>query len=400
MNALDRLLAKAEASDKERVEKSRVVLAVVFETTGLLGFIGLGVAFWLLGYSRIAVVYWIFGGLLSLNVFIGLVLGRIDIARFNALTLTLVMPFVLMFFFGGFTTLGVAVVGGSLLSPISAMMLVKRERAIPLIAGLILLLVLMLPLQPYASRMDPHIPANTAAVFAVIQLAMFFLAVSGLSFIVNGRLEEANRRADALLLNVLPGPIAKRLKEGTDRVADSHGQVTVLFADIVDFTPMSAGMSAEEVVGLLNEVFSAFDGIVTSMELEKIKTVGDEYMVASGLPVPREDHATAMADFALAIRDTLSSQEFGGHKIRMRIGINSGPVVAGIIGTQKFAYDLWGDVVNTASRMESEGLADAIQISTTTYELVKGKFICEPRGEVMIKGKGTMPTYLLDSRRA
>jgi len=172
----------------------------------------------------------------------------------------------------------------------------------------------------------------------------------------------------------------------------------VLFADIADFTPMSADMSAEELVGLLNGVFSTFDGIVEELGLEKIKTVGDEYMVASGLPTRRPDHAHVIAELALRMREILTKERFDGHEIRMRIGVNSGPVVAGIIGTHKFAYDLWGDVVNTASRMESAGIAGTIQISEATQQLIHDEYVCQPRGTVAVKGKGEMATYLLIDR--
>jgi adenylate cyclase len=165
------------------------------------------------------------------------------------------------------------------------------------------------------------------------------------------------RQSDDLLHNILPDEIAARLKANASMVADSFEAVSVLFADVVDFTPMSAGMSAADLVILLNRIFTIFDAIVKELGLEKIKTIGDEYMVASGVPVPRRDHAEAVAELALRLRDHVATKEFEGRRIRLRIGINSGPVVAGIIGTHKFAYDLWGDVVNTASRMQPEGTA-------------------------------------------
>ena len=181
-------------------------------------------------------------------------------------------------------------------------------------------------------------------------------------------------------------------------IADSIESATVLFADVVDFTPMSATMTPDELVGLLNEVFATFDGFVDELGMEKIKTVGDEYMAAAGVPRPRADHAHAAAELALRIRDHAAAYDFGGNRITLRIGINSGPVVAGIIGVRKFAYDLWGDAVNTASRMESSGLAGAIQITEATHELIKDDFVCEPRGVIDVKGKGSMATYLLVDR--
>jgi adenylate cyclase len=200
--------------------------------------------------------------------------------------------------------------------------------------------------------------------------------------------------------NILPDEVAARLKASTSMVADSFASASGLFVDVVDFTPMSAGMSAGDLVTLLNDIFTTFDAFVQELGLEKIKTVGDEYMVASGVPVPRRDHAEAVADLALRLRDHVASKKFEGRTIRLRIGINSGPVVAGISGTHKFAYDLWGDVVNTASRMESEGVPGSIQISGSTFSLIGDRFVCERRGLIHVKGKGEMDTYFLVSRRS
>jgi len=173
----------------------------------------------------------------------------------------------------------------------------------------------------------------------------------------------------------------------------------VLFADIAGFTPMSAGMTPAELVGLLNTIFTDFDTFVRELGLEKIKTVGDAYMVAAGVPAARPDHAHAIADLALRFRDHVAANRFDGQEIDLRIGINSGPIVAGVVGTYKFAYDLWGDVVNTASRMESGGVPGAIQITDATFELISDAFVCEPRGVISVKGKGEMNTYFLVGRR-
>lgn len=207
------------------------------------------------------------------------------------------------------------------------------------------------------------------------------------------------KESDDLLHNILPDEIVARLKTSPSMIADSFDSASVLFADVVDFTPMSAGMPPDELVGLLNSLFSTLDRFVEELGLEKIKTVGDEYMVASGIPSVRPDHAQAIADLALRIRDELAGSRIDGHDIQMRIGINSGPVVAGIIGTRKFAYDLWGDVVNIASRMESQGIEGSIQISEATFQLISEEFVCEPRAQISVKGKGVMQTYLLLSRQ-
>jgi adenylate cyclase len=237
-------------------------------------------------------------------------------------------------------------------------------------------------------------PATEAA-FNLVATGVVIFAV--MVYFVRQR-DRFQKESDDLLHNILPDEIATRLKASSSMIADSYDSASVLFADIVDFTPMSADMSAEELVGLLNGVFSTFDGIVEELGLEKIKTVGDEYMVASGLPTRRPDHAHVIAELALRMREILTRERFDGREIRMRIGVNSGPVVAGIIGTHKFAYDLWGDVVNTASRMESAGIAGTIQISGATQQLIHDEYVCHSRGTVAVKGKGEMATYLLIDR--
>ncbi len=219
---------------------------------------------------------------------------------------------------------------------------------------------------------------------------------AGMAYFVRQR-DRFQTESDDLLHNILPDSIARRLKTDKTMIADDYESASVLFADVVGFTPMSALLSPPELVGLLNDVFTVFDGFVEELGLEKIKTVGDEYMVASGVPLARPDHARAIAELALRIRDYTAANQFDGHDIVMRIGINSGPVVAGIVGTHKFAYDLWGDVVNTASRMESEGIPGSIQITPATYELIRDRFECVPRGVIPVKGKGDMETYLLIS---
>jgi class 3 adenylate cyclase len=171
------------------------------------------------------------------------------------------------------------------------------------------------------------------------------------------------------------------------------GVALTVFADVVDFTPLSATLSPTELVDLLNEVFSLFDKLAGKYELEKIKTIGDAYMVAAGVPQPRPDHAEAITRMALDVRRAVEEREFGGRRLSLRLGIHSGPVVAGVIGDRKFSYDLWGDTVNTASRMESHGVASAIQITDATYVLIRDRFICEARGIVAVKGKGAMRVW-------
>jgi adenylate cyclase len=207
-------------------------------------------------------------------------------------------------------------------------------------------------------------------------------------------LHEERERSDLLLLNILPAPIADRLKQHPGVIAEHYDEVTVMFADILNFTPLSALISPGEVVALLNEVFSTFDQLAERHGLEKIKTIGDAYMAASGLPMPRPDHARAAAAMALDMQVALAELNAGRSlPLQIRIGLHSGPVVAGVIGTKKFIYDLWGDTVNTASRMESHSAANAIQITRATYELIRDDFACVPRGTIAVKGKGQMEVW-------
>ncbi len=209
-------------------------------------------------------------------------------------------------------------------------------------------------------------------------------------------LREARKRSELLLLNVLPQAVAERLKLGQRTIAESFEAVTVLFADLVDFTEFSTQTSPTELVELLNQIFSKFDQLAEYHRLEKIKTIGDAYMVVAGLPTPRPDHAQAVAQMALDMQAAIAQfNTETGKAFQIRIGINSGPVVAGVIGIKKFSYDLWGDTVNTASRMESHGLPGCIQVTTATYDLLQDQYLFEERGSVQVKGKGEMTTYLL-----
>jgi len=213
-------------------------------------------------------------------------------------------------------------------------------------------------------------------------------------------LRHEHERAEGLLLNILPAPIAGQLKNGRSAIADTHDDVSVLFADIVGFTAMSADMDPVDLVGMLNDVFSRFDALAGELGLEKIKTIGDAYMVAAGLPTPQRNHAEAIAEMALRMRASLEDyNRQHGTTLQIRVGINSGTVVAGVIGTRKFIYDLWGDAVNIASRMETSGEAGMIQVTEQTRALLKDKYILKDRGTREIKGRGRMATYLLAGRK-
>ena len=258
---------------------------------------------------------------------------------------------------------------------------------------------------------DPDVPSVIAGTTAeTVLLIVNALGTAFIMFIVNlhfrqatdvaeAGMLEANERSERLLLNVLPEEIAERLKAGEAVIADRAEAVTVLFADLVGSTEMSERFTADEMVEMLNDLFTPFDNLADAMGLEKIKTIGDAYMVVGGLPVPRPDHVSAVADMALAMREELANHWVAGFgRMQMRFGIHTGPVVAGVIGRRKFSYDLWGDTVNTAARMESHGVPGEIQVTSQVREALGDGYAFESRGVVDIKGKGQMETFFLGPR--
>ena len=318
--------------------------------------------------------------------------------RFGQLLLILLLPFFLMVALGGFIN-GSAVVLWSLICPMGAMLFDEPRRAPRWFLAFASLVVLSAFLQPYV-----RLTNNLSSALVVLFFAMNLIAVGTLVFMmvfyfVNQK-NMFQQKSESLLLNILPKEIAAILKNQSRTIADHYEEASVLFADMVGFTPLSAQLPPVEMVELLNEVFSFFDSLLDKYGVEKIRTIGDSYMVASGVPRGRPDHAQALARMALDMRDYISTHTFrNGQRVSFRIGINSGSMIAGVIGRRKFVYDVWGDAVNIASRMESHGLGNAVQITQTTYELIKNEFVCEPRGTVIVKGKGEMEVWLVMSSK-
>jgi guanylate cyclase len=266
-------------------------------------------------------------------------------------------------------------------------------------AWLVVAIVALIASSAAATVIEPLYENPNAELSAVIVLSLVMTFVFFVFLYYMKQRAALQQLSDGLLLNILPGPIAERLKNSNDTIADEYDSSSILFADVAEFTPMSAEMTPTDLVSLLDEVFSDFDDLVDACGLEKIKTIGDAYMVASGIPTPRPDHAKALCDLALDMQELVRSRTYGGRHLEFRIGVSSGPVVAGVIGSKKFSYDLWGDSVNTASRMESFGQAGRIQITEATMSLIDDDFICEPGGIVEVKGKGPMPVWFVEGRR-
>jgi adenylate cyclase len=251
-------------------------------------------------------------------------------------------------------------------------------------------------LEPLARTHLSDINPSVATAQATFNFIFMGLILLGAGLYLFNRVERYRQMADDLLLNILPAPIAARLKIKLENIADGYDDVTVLFADIVNFTPMSATADPVAVVQKLNEVFSDFDALAARHGLEKIKTIGDAYMVAGGLPQPLPGHCQAVAAFAMDIVNAMARHtSWDGEPMHIRVGINCGPVVAGVIGRQKFIYDLWGDTVNVASRMESAGLSSEIQVTEAVKQRLEGRYGFTQRGPIEVKGKGLMTTYLL-----
>jgi len=307
----------------------------------------------------------------------------------------IVLPLFLQLSLGGYVH-GSAVVMWAFMAPLFSLLIrPSRETAIWL-AAFVADLVL-------AALLDASVAQKVQPLPNVAILTLFALNIAGigqLTFLAisyfRAQRDAAERRSERLLLNVLPEAIAARLKRGEEPIADHHDDISVLFADLAGFTVRSAHETPAETVAVLNEVFSVFDGLVSRYGLEKIRTIGDSYMVAAGVPVARPDHAHAICAMALDLRREVAGlNSEHDWDLSFRIGINSGPAVAGIVGREKFHYDLWGDTVNIASRMESHGLPDQIQVTESVYERLKNHFVFERRGFIDVKGKGQTLTYLL-----
>ncbi|MGO8992542.1 MAG: adenylate/guanylate cyclase domain-containing protein [Polyangiaceae bacterium] len=242
----------------------------------------------------------------------------------------------------------------------------------------------------------PELLDMISALTTMGTLVFFVRLFTSLTVVAEGRLAVEHERSERLLLNVLPKSISARLKDDDKAIADGFANVTVLFADLVGFTELSQRLDPAALVNMLNHVFSAFDDLAADLGLEKIKTIGDCYMVAAGLPDQRPDHVEAAARMALGMKDALARiNEEAGYGLRLRIGLHTGPVIAGVIGKRKFIYDLWGDTVNTASRMESSGVEQEIQVSRQVRDQLVGRFDLFARGMIKVKGKGELETFLL-----
>jgi adenylate cyclase len=381
-----------------RLQKSLLVYgSILFIAAGALW----GIVYLVLHQTRAAIIPLAYAMVSLLSVIHFALTHQYRFFRASQLVLILLLPFVLMAALGGFIDSS-AVILWSFFSPLGALLFAEYKQSSRWLIGYLALLVLSGLIQPLVGSAN-QLPQGVVIVFFVLNIGAVSSIVFVLLYYFVGQKELAYRllhleqeRSESLLLNVLPREIAARLKGGERVIADHHPAVSIMFADLVGFTPLTNQLSPTAMVELLNAIYSRFDTLIEKYGVEKIRTIGDNYMIASGLPRPRADHAQAIARLALEMNAYIASlAPVEGRRLSFRFGINSGPVIAGVIGYKKFAYDVWGDTANTASRMESQGAPGKIQITQATYELIKADFICEPHGPVDVKGIGPMQTWFL-----
>ncbi len=405
LRGLGRIGWREQDSEDVRLQKTVLTYCAAFIT--LLAFIWVA-TYWYLGlhFSALLPAAYQVISLAGLVAFWRT--KRLRVLRDLQLGLMLVLPFVLQWSLGGFVA-GSAVALWALVAPMGAMMF--GARSVPWFGGFLALLGVSALLEPVLT--PAGVPPTVRLGFFVLNLgAPSLTAFVLLRYFLQQRdaaqdalaaehraLQVERARSERLLLNVLPASIAERLKDGERTIADSR-EATVVFADLVGFTAFARERTPEQVVELLNEVFTWMDELADRFGLEKIKTIGDAYMAVAGLPTPRDDHVDAAAELALALVDTMPAFPGDGTQpARMRVGIDTGPVVAGVIGRRKFSYDLWGDTVNTASRMESTGVPGRVQVTARVVDALDDRYVFEPRGEIEVKGKGRMRAWFLVGRR-
>lgn len=357
------------------------------------------VAYGLLGFTLAAAAPLLYMVLSAGSTALFVANKKFDSYATRQIFLMLCLPVAMQYALGGYGPAS-AVILWSLLAPLMAFLFLGARRALPWTVAFVVLAALSALLGLAGIPAPAPTPAPVQEFFFAMNVVMVAVIVCVTVRYFATRLEAEQARSEALLLNVLPAPIAERLKAGEEPIADTMPEVSVLFADIVGFTRLTTHIAPTEMVQMLNRIFSSFDTLALRHGMEKIKTIGDGYHVVAGLPCERPDHARAAAEMALDMQDVVRAlAEESDIPLCVRIGIDSGgPVIAGVIGTQKYVYEVWGDVVNTASRMESHGVPNAIQVTEATYELLQDGYTFEERGSIEVKGKGPMRTYFLTGR--
>lgn len=404
---------EAEDSEETRLGKSLLLLATGLVTLASMLWVAI---YWSLGQRFSATLPFAYQLLLAGNMLLFLRTGRFGFFRISQLGLFLFAPFLIQWSIGSFLSASGIILWG-LLAPVGAILCLGVRQSVPWFLAWIFLTALSGAIDFYLAEtksLPLDIPPGASTVFFVLN----FIAIATVIYLllrhsieekrrVQQRLEDAHRRleqeqerAERLLLNILPAPVAERLKNSDQTIADGFADVTVMFADIVNFTQLAGDLSPAQVFSLLNRIFSAFDDLAGQYGLEKIKTIGDAYMVAGGLNNESRDYTEAIAGMALAMKDLLERDfSINSAHLEIRVGIGTGPVVAGVVGKKKFIYDLWGDTVNIASRITTEGAPGQIQCDTQTFRRLHDRFEFEGPHTLHLKGKGNTPIYRLSGRK-
>jgi adenylate cyclase len=392
-------------SDSEEVRLRKAVLMLSSSLIATLSFVWVG-TYAVLGLWLSAAIPFVYQLASAASIYTFARTRRYRLFRTSQLWMSLLLPFALQWSLGGFANSS-AVSLWAFTCPIGALLFVGARQAVPWFVAFGVLVTFSGAIEPALAAGAPHIPSGVVVAFFVLNImGVSTTAYVLLQYFVRAReraraeLEVERAKSERLLLNVLPVSVASRLKESDEVIADGFPTATVLFADLVGFTPLAQELAPADAVVLLDRVFAGWDGLADRHGVEKIKTIGDAYMVAGGIPTPREDHAAAIADMALEMgAEVERCAAESGVALEVRIGMDTGPVVAGVIGRAKFSYDLWGDTVNTASRMESHGVPGEIQVTDRVYDRLRDRYDLRQRGTIEVKGKGPMTTYLLLGRR-
>ena len=400
---------KVIAQDERIREKTFLLMVPLFALAGLIW----SLLYYYYGARTSAIIPGGYGIISFISLLIFRWRKNFDVFRTIQLVLILILPCLLHLSLGDFVSSS-AVIIWSTLCPIGALAFHNSKAAIYWFLLFLAALVAVFFLENRLFPIETRLPAYLVTILFVMNIAgVTFLTFFVLRYFVNQNelvkeklkeeqalLAAEREKSENLLLNILPSPIAKRLKDGETVIADEHSEAAVLFADLVGFTNISQHIKPDLLVKNLNKIFTHFDNLAEEFSLEKIKTIGDSYMVASGLIELKNEHTRHIADFALAIASSIQKFTLDGKtNCDIRIGIDIGVVIAGVIGSKKFSYDIWGDAVNTASRMESSGEAGKIQISEKFYEEIKADYECQYRGQTDIRGKGKMNLYFLLSKK-
>ena len=393
-----------------RIRKSILVFAMGLMTAAPMFWLAL---YWLMGLQLSASLPMAYQ-LLSVATFLIFVkTGNFIFFRYAQLGLFLFFPFIVQLAIGNFSAASGVVLWG-ILAPVVAVLVLSGRESIPWFIAHIVMLLLCGYIDfelVGTSQPRPNVPLRTSATFFMLN----FIAISGIVYFLmrysakekdryeadletaHGLLKIEQEKSERLLLNILPRPVAERLKASNSTIADGFADVTVMFADIVNFTAIAEGMSPSQIFSMLNKIFSTFDSLAEKHGLEKIKTIGDAYMVAGGLNDDAGiNYSEAIANMALDMRDVLANDTtINDMRLEIRMGIGTGPVVAGVVGTKKFIYDLWGDTVNLASRITSEGTPGTIHVDATTWRRLRSRFAFDAPQTIRLKGKGETVVYRL-----